>query len=197
MKHRTLIASLLLSLGAAHAMAQTTTASAVQRDVNQQTRIENGLQNSSLSTREAGKLEKEESRVDRLEARDLKDGKLTPLERVQLRRAQNHASRDIYEAKTNGVTGNPDSQSSERMQADVQRNVNQEKRIEQGVQSGTLSNRELGKLEGGQAHVDRTESRAAQDGHVGRVEHAGLAHLEDRQSARILRKKHNEIERRG
>jgi hypothetical protein len=122
---------------------------------------------------------------------------LTPRERVQLRRAQNHASRDIHEAKTNGVTGNPESPSSERMQADVQRNVNQEKRIEQGVQSGALSNREVGKLEGGQARVDSQEERAARDGHVGRAEQAGMAHREDRQSARILRKKHNEVERKG
>lgn len=197
MKPSLLIASLLLALGASHAMAQTNTANTVQRDVNQQTRIEAGLQNGSLNTREAGKLEREESRVDQLQARDMKDGKLSPRERAQLRRAQNQASRDIQHAKTNEVTGNPESASSQRMQADVQRNINQEKRVEQGVQSGALSNREVGQLERGQARVDRTEARAAQDGHVGALEQGGITHREDHQSGKIWRKKHNAVERKG
>ncbi len=197
MKYRTLIASLLVAFGAAGAYAQTTAATTVQRDVNQQTRIETGLQNGSLNTKEAGRLEKEESQVDRLQAKDLKDGKLTPAERAQLRRAQNKASRDIHAAETNNVKGNPESKSSERMQADVQRNVNQEKRVEQGVQAGTLTNREVGTLEKGQARVDRKESRAARDGHVGKLEQAGIAHKEDKQSEEIFLKKHNAKERKG
>lgn len=209
MTYRPLFVSVLLALGAAHSMAQTapvaapvvppvtTIASTVQRDVNQQTRIENGLKDGSLSTKEAGKLEKEESHVDRLQAKDMKDGKLSPAERAQLRRAQNKASRDIQEAKTNNVTGNPDSKSSERMQADVQRNVNQEKRVEQGVQSGSLTNHEVGKLEGGQARVDRTEAHAAADGHVGKFEQAAIQRKEDRQSGKIFVKKHNAVERKG
>lgn len=206
---RPVLASVLLALGAAHAMAQTapaaapvvppvtTTASTVQRDVNQQTRIENGLKDGSLSTKEAGKLEKEESRIDQLQAKDLKDGKLSPRERAQLRRAQNQASRDIHADETNGIKGNPNSKSSERMQADVQRNINQEGRIEQGVQNGSLTNHEAGKLENGQARVDRTEARAAADGHVGKFEQAAIQRKEDRQSGKIFLKKHNGVERKG
>ncbi len=197
MKYRTLVASLLVALGTASAFAQTTAASTVQRDVNQQTRIEAGLQDGSLNTREAGKLEKEESRVDQLQAKDLKDGKLSPRERAQLRRAQNKTSQDIQAARTNGVQGNPESKSSERMQADVQRNVNQETRVEQGVQSGTLTNREVGTLERGQSRVDRTEARAARDGHVGKLEQAGVQHKEGNQSEDIFVKKHNARNRKG
>jgi hypothetical protein len=61
---------------------------------------------------------------------------LSPQERAQLQRAQNRASHDINAAVNNGAKGNPQSASSERMQADVQRNINQEQRIEQGVKSG-------------------------------------------------------------
>jgi len=43
------------------------------------------------------------------------------------------------------------------MQADVQRNINQQQRVEQGVKSGQLTNREAGKLENGQARVDRED----------------------------------------
>jgi hypothetical protein len=196
MKTRILVASILIALGSASAFAQST-ASTVQRDVNQQTRIENGLKEGSLSTKEAGRLEKEQSRIDRLQAKELKDGKLSPAERQQLSRAQNNASRDIKAAESNSVRGNPESKSSERMQADVQRNVNQEKRVEQGVKSGELSNHEVGKLERGQAKVTKTEAQAARNGHVGRHEQAAIQHKENVQSGKIYDKKHNAVERKG
>lgn len=195
MKIRTLTASLLVALASLGASAQTTTANTVQRDVNQQTRIENGLQNGSLSTKEASHLEKDQSRIDRLQAKDLKDGKLTPRERARLQRAQNRESKDIYAAKHNDIKGNPESKSSERMQADVQRNVNQDKRIGQGVQSAELSNKEVGKLERGQARADHAEAAAGRDGHVGTGEQARIQHRDNHQSQRIYHKKHNAIER--
>src|ERR671936_2494110 len=148
--------------GAALAQAGT-----VQRDVNQQQRIEQGLKSGQLTTREAARLEREDSRVERDQARALQDGKLTPAEKARLAREQNRVSRDIYREKHDAQTGNPNSPSSQRMQADVQRNVNQQQRIEQGVKSGSLTNRETARLERGQARIDRKEARAAADNHVG------------------------------
>ena len=194
MKPRILAASILVALASFGASAQTT-ADTVQRDVNQQTRIENGLKDGSLNTKEASRLESEQSKIDRLQAKELKNGKLSPQERAQLQRAQNRASKDIKAAETNGVKGNPESKSSERMQADVQRNINQEKRVEQGVKSGELTNRETGKLEAGQARVDHAEAAAGKDGHVGKNEQARIQRKEDRQSGAIYKKKHNAIER--
>src|SRR3954471_16925994 len=133
----------------------------VDRDVNQQERVEQGLELGQLSTREAGQIERDESRIDRTEARDLKDGKLSPAEQAHINQMQNQTSRDIYQDRHNAVGGNPDSKSSERMQADVARSVNQQQRIEQGGDNGTLTNREVGSLEAGQAHVDRKEGFAA------------------------------------
>jgi hypothetical protein len=196
MKLRLLAASLLLVLGTG-AIAQTTTASTVQRDVKQQTRIEDGLKSGSLTTKEAGKLEKEESRIDRQQAADLRDGKLTPQERAKLRREQDRASHDIHAAKTNDVKGNPQSASSERMQADVQRNVNQEKRIEQGVQSGSLNKRETAHLEAGQARVDRKEATAAKDGHIRVAEQRNIQRAENHQSGKISHEKHNGVNSKG
>ncbi|MFX6040504.1 hypothetical protein ABTE96_21280, partial [Acinetobacter baumannii] len=86
------------------------------------------------------------AKVDQLQAKDMKDGKLSPAERRQLRAAQNKASRDIKTAENNGVNGNPLSASSQRMQADVQRNVNQEKRIGAGLANGSLTQRETARL---------------------------------------------------
>lgn len=190
MKTRILVSSLVLALGSASVLAQTA-ASTIQRDVNQQTRIEQGLQSGNLNTKEAGRLEKEEGRVDRMQSNALKDGKLTPQESARLEKAQDKVSQDIRAAKTNDVKGNPQSASSQRMQADVQRNVNEETRIQQGVQSGTVTNREAANLERGQARVDHREAAAARDGHVGRHEQAAIQRKENHQSAEIFEKKHN------
>jgi hypothetical protein len=162
-----------------------------QRDVNQQQRIEQGLQSGQLSTREAGQLEREQQHVDKMEAHDLRNGSISPGEQARLNAAENKASHDIAVDKHNGVTGNPGSVSSQRMQADVQRNVNQQQRIANGVNSGALTNREVGSLERGQAHVDRKEANAAANGHVGAAEQRNVQRSENRQSARIYRKKHN------
>jgi len=161
----------------------------VDRDVNQQERIEQGLQSGQLNTREAGQLERQETRIDRTEARDLKDGKLSPEEQARINRMQNRASANIAAQKHDGQTGNPDSRSSERLQRDVARNVHQEQRIDQGIDNGTLTNREVGSLERGQARVDRREAAAARDGHVGPREQVGVQRAENHQSRRIHRRK--------
>jgi hypothetical protein len=173
------------------ALAQTP-GSTVQRDVNQQERIEQGLQSGSLNTHEAGTLEKDEANINRMQSNALKDGSLSQAEKARLQKAQDRVSRDIYRQKHDAQVGNPNSASSERLQADVQRNVNQQARIEQGVQSGALTNSETGKLERGQAHVNRSEAHAAADGHVGPAEQANVQARENHQSKRIYRKKHNE-----
>ena len=164
-----------------------------QRDVNQQERIEQGLQSGQLSTREAGQLERQQQHIDRMEANDLKNGSITPAEQARLNAAQNRASTSIYADKHNGVTGNPNSASSQRMQADVQRNVNQQQRIANGINNGSLTNRETGSLERGQAHVDRKEANAAASGHVGAAAQRNIQRAENRQSGRIYRKKHNAV----
>ena len=168
-----------------------------QRDATQQQRIENGLQNGSLNTREAAALERDQTRLQSAEARDLKNGKLSKAERQQLSRLENKNSRDIREASTNGVRGDPLSTSSQRMQADIQRNVNQDKRIEAGVANGSLTNHEVARLDKGQAQIDRTEARAGQSGYVNRKEQRGIQHAENAQSRRIHKLKTNESARKG
>lgn len=162
-----------------------------QRDVNQQQRIEQGLQSGQLSTREAGSLERQQQHIDKMESNDLRNGSISPAEQARLNAAQNRASADIAADKHNGVTGNPNSASAQRMQSDVQRNVNQQQRIANGVSNGSLTNHEVGSLERGQAHVDRKEANAAANGHVGAGEQRRIQRSENHQSARVYRKKHN------
>ena len=173
------------------AFAQTAGEQDQQRDVNQQTRIEQGLKSGELNTKEAGHLEREQQHVDRMEAHDLKDGHMSAGEQLRLDKAQNAASADIYKQKHDAQTGNPSSASSQRMQNDVQRNVNQQTRIQNGMENGSLTNREAGRLEAGQARVDRKTANAAADGHVGAAEQRNIRRSENVQSRNVYRKKHN------
>jgi len=182
-------ASLLATLaGGAYAQSA---ASETQRNVDQQKRIEQGLKDGSLNTKEAARLEKGEARIDKMEANAMKDGKLTDAEKARIQNAQNKESQAIYRERHDAQTGNPNSASSQRMQADVQRNINQQERINQGVKSGQLTNREAGKLERGESRIARKEARAGADGHVGAGEQARIQHAENRESKRIYRQKHD------
>jgi hypothetical protein len=182
----------LFAAAAAPAFAQANGAPGyTQRDINQEQRIEQGLKSGALTTGEAARLEREQGHIDQMESRALRDGNVSAAERARINAAQSQASRDIARQKHDAQTSNPNSASSQRMQAEVQRNINQERRIQQGMASGQLTNREASRLEAGQAHVDRLEARAGQDGHIGAGEQGRIQHSENVQSRRIYRQKHD------
>ena len=193
------LAAALATAFVAPAFAQVTVAPPVQpvnqadtqRNVDQQQRIDSGLKSGQLTTREAGKLERGEAHIDKMEANADRNGHVSPAEQARITRAQDRESTAIRAQKHDAQTANPNSASSQRMQADVQRNVNQQARVEQGEKSGQLTTREAGSLERGQARTARAESHAAANGHVGASEQAGIQNRENRQSARIYNKKHN------
>jgi len=161
----------------------------VQRNVNQQQRIENGVKDGQLTTRETSQLEQGQAHIDRMEQRDLRNGPLTGREQAQIQHAENVQSRDVYRDTHNGATQNPNSASSRRMAADVQRNVNQEKRIDQGVRNGSLNDRQVAHLQGREAHVDHEEHNAGANGHVSRGEQRHIQRTENRDSRAIHRQK--------
>ncbi len=72
-----------------------------------------------------------------------------------------------------------------------QRQANQDQRIDQGVASGSLSQREAARLERGQQHVDNMETRATADGVVTNRERARLEQAQDVQDRKIYRQKHD------
>lgn len=166
-------------------------ADVTQRNVNQQERIEKGLQNGQLSTGEAARLEKGEARINQMEANADKDGKMTREEKARIEHAENKESTAIKEMKHNDIHGNPNSVSSQRMQADVKRDIHQQKRIENGEQTGSLTPREAGRLEHGQSKMDRKEWHAGRDGHVSGHEQHHIQHTENNQSRHIYHQKHN------
>lgn len=72
-----------------------------------------------------------------------------------------------------------------------QRQANQERRIQQGVKSGQLTERETARLEKGQPKVQRMEDKAKVDGVVMAKERKRIAHELNKQSRRIARQKHD------
>ena len=189
---RVLIAlALIMSTPFASIVFAQTVGTEVQRDVNQENRIDQGLKSGQLSTGEAAKLERGEARIDRMESNAQKNGNLSPQEAARIQQAQNQESGRINKLENNAVSGNPNSASSQRMQADVQRNVNQQNRIEQGIQSGAVTNKEASNMERGQARIDRKEAKAGANGHVSAGEQARIQKAENKQSNKIYREKHN------
>lgn len=71
------------------------------------------------------------------------------------------------------------------------RQANQEKRIQQGVDSGSLNKREAARLERGEKRIERMEERAKADGRVTPQERTRLQWAENVQSKRIYREKHD------
>ena len=79
-------------------------------------------------------------------------------------------------------------QSTDRIDA---RQARQDARIDQGVASGQLTQREAARMEAGQARVQGMDNRAQADGTVTGRERARIEHAQDVQSARIHRQKHD------
>jgi hypothetical protein len=182
---RTAAALAVGALSATAALAQSS-ADLVQRDVRQQARIEQGLESGALNAREAAQREHGAARIDRFESRALRDGTLSDRESEHIDHMQDVQSRAIYREKHDRVLGDPDSPSSRRMQASVQRSVNQEARIAAGLRDNSLDNTEVGRLELGQARTHAMQARFGRDGRVGAREHGRLQASANRQSGRIF-----------
>jgi hypothetical protein len=72
-----------------------------------------------------------------------------------------------------------------------QRQANQQQRIDQGVKSGELNQREAARLQKGQDRVQRKEDKAKADGVITKKEANQIERAQDRQSARIYNQKHD------
>lgn len=67
----------------------------------------------------------------------------------------------------------------------------QQRRIDKGVSSGQITEREAARLQKGQARVERMEAKAREDGVVTRQERARLQHAENAQSRHIAWEAHD------
>jgi peptidoglycan hydrolase CwlO-like protein len=78
-----------------------------QRQANQQKRIDQGIQSGQLTEKEAKKLNKQQERISKKEARMKADGNLTKKERAKLKKEQDKASKKIYQEKHDNQTTAP------------------------------------------------------------------------------------------
>ena len=117
MKIQTLIAAVALTVGAS-AFAQAPAAPVApkdplatpridQRQVNQEKRIDQGIKSGALTSKEAGKLEKREAKIESDKIAAKADGKVTKAERRKLNREEHHASRAIHRQKHDRQTAAP------------------------------------------------------------------------------------------
>jgi peptidoglycan hydrolase CwlO-like protein len=72
-----------------------------------------------------------------------------------------------------------------------QRQANQEQRIDQGIASGQLNEREANRLNKQQEHINKMEARAKSDGVMTKKERARIVAAQDRASRHIAREKHD------
>jgi hypothetical protein len=80
-------------------IAQIRTPSINNRERRQQKRIRQGVRSGSLTRREAARMERQQARTHRIEARAKSDGRITARERARLQVRENRTSRHIYRQK--------------------------------------------------------------------------------------------------
>ena len=73
-----------------------------------------------------------------------------------------------------------------------QRQLNQENRIQQGVQSGSLTQKEAANLEKGQTHVQNMENKALSDGKITQKEAQRINETQNKQGRKIEQQKHDQ-----
>ena len=78
-----------------------------RREARQESAIEQGRRNGTLSAREYRNLQAEQANIDRLQNRARADGVVTYREAQEIRNAQNNASRHIYNDTHNSEGRNP------------------------------------------------------------------------------------------
>ena len=71
------------------------------------------------------------------------------------------------------------------------RQTEQQKRIDAGVKSGELNQKEAARLQKGQANVQKMEDKARADGKITPQEARKIEHAQDQQSKKIYREKHD------
>ncbi|HWF04094.1 MAG TPA: hypothetical protein VHA06_10425 [Candidatus Angelobacter sp.] len=194
-----------LSLAASAALAQTTTtppsgtpvtgATIQQRKDNQQQRIGNGLENGSLTPKEAGKIETQEKGLNTEERgmRQENGGKLTTADKATLNGQQNKLSNEIYNQKH-------DAQVQPKATNEVNaRDRTQQQRIGQGVKSGSLTAGETANLEKKEAGLNKEEhnDREANGGKLTGAEKTKINRQQNRVSKQIYKDKHNARQRKG
>ena len=161
-----------------------------QRDKNQQGRIANGIKSGELTPNEASHLEGQEKKLNN-EVKDMREdngGKLTAADKTKVTNQENHLSRQIYNQKHDAQTTNTDPKT-----VGGKRMENQQDRIANGVQNGSLTPGEASHLEKQESNIHNEARDMRQDngGTLTQADKQRLNHQQNVESRRINRAKHN------
>jgi YXWGXW repeat-containing protein len=158
------------------------------REANQDQRIANGLRSGQMTSGEAAKAERTQSKIDQQVHNDraANGGKLTGQEKQQINSEQNAASRQIYNEKHNDNTVKPNAVDN--------REANQQQRTANGLRSGQMTSGEAAKTNAAQAktaqqvHNDRT----ANGGALNAQQKKQINKEQNKNSKQIHNEKHND-----
>lgn len=161
-----------------------------QTQQNQANRINNGIQNGSLTPQEATRLQNQQTQLAAREASMRASGNgLSLQERARLDNQQDRMSQNIYQQKNDGQginQGGPTPYNNRGINGDQ---ANQQTRINQGVQSGSLTPQEAQRLQNNQAEFAAKEARLRASGNG--LSYQERARLESEQ-ARLSRQIYNQ-----
>ncbi|MCW5823753.1 MAG: hypothetical protein KIT34_13190 [Cyanobacteria bacterium TGS_CYA1] len=170
------------------------------RQQRQQNRIQSGVQSGTLTSKEAARLTRQQNALARQEARYRASGNgLSRKERVRLEREQNQISQNIHRQANDrqGVNlppvGNPYAYNPPGRPGlyNINNNqVNHQERINQGIQSGELTQTEAQRLSNQQNRFATKEAEMRQDG-LTLQERRRLDNMQDNMSRNIYHQKHD------
>ena len=157
------------------------------REANQDQRIANGLRSGEMTSGEAARADRTQSRIDQQVHNDraANGGRLTGQERQQINGEQNNASRQIYNEKHNANTIRPNEVNN--------REANQQQRTANGLRSGQMTSGEAARTNRRQAALDQQvhNERTANGGALTAQQRQQANREENRNSKQIYNEKHN------
>jgi len=158
------------------------------RRYNQQGRIANGIRSGQLTAGESKNLENREAGLNQEihNDRQANGGRLTPQERQQVNRQQNNMSRSIYDDKHNDQTAHYGNNEV------GQRRYNQQQRIANGLNNGSMSAGQAGRVEQREQNINRSDAadRRANGGRLTPQERQNLNRRQNGASRQIYNDKH-------
>jgi hypothetical protein len=158
------------------------------REANQDQRVANGLRSGQMTSGEAARADRTQSRIDQQvhNDREANGGRLTNQERQQINREQNSASRQIYNEKHNANTVKPN--------AIDDREANQQQRTANGLRSGQMTSGEAARTNRNQARVDQQvhNERTANGGALNARQKQQVNREQNNNSKQIYNEKHND-----
>jgi len=163
-----------------------------ERRQNQQQRIGEGVENGSLTAGEASRIEHKETKLNK-EVHNMKsDGNFTAAERAKVRRQESALSKNIYNQKHDAQVQNLNPKSEV-----GKRQLNQQKRIGEGIENGSLNAREASRLEHHEAGLNKEVAVMRQNngGKLTNGERRLVNHQQNRTSRAICHQKHDKQHR--